>query len=132
MTPSFEQGEKMNPEVKAKWLAALRSGEYEQTTETLKQDGCFCCLGVLSDLHAKETGNGEWREEDGVLYYEVDGFAKSDVLPHPVAKWAGLDDESPSVKVNLFSDDGCAMMLAELNDSGTTFEEIADLIEAQL
>lgn len=44
----------MNPEVKALWLNALRSGEYQQGTGKLKQtyggDQRYCCLGVLCDL----------------------------------------------------------------------------------
>jgi hypothetical protein len=124
----------MKPEVKAKWLAALRSGEYKQTTRQLRCDDSFCCLGVLSDLHAKDTGNGEWEEEDGVLYYESEGYAKSDILPYPVVDWSGLTDSSPCVRVGITDSkgEGSKMMLAELNDEGSTFEEIADLIEAQL
>lgn len=45
----------MDKELKTKWVAALRSGNYEQTTGTLKveHDGgegyplSYCCLGVL-------------------------------------------------------------------------------------
>ena len=48
----------MNPEVKKRWLAALRSGEYAQTTGKLHRldpdvfepndiPAGYCCLGVL-------------------------------------------------------------------------------------
>lgn len=37
----------MNPTLKTAWLAALRSGDYVQTTCTLKDDTGYCCLGVL-------------------------------------------------------------------------------------
>lgn len=37
----------MIPEIKAKWIAALRSGKYQQTKGVLKDHGGFCCLGVL-------------------------------------------------------------------------------------
>jgi hypothetical protein len=37
----------MDAELKAKWVAALRSGEYVQGTAYLESDGKFCCLGVL-------------------------------------------------------------------------------------
>jgi hypothetical protein len=42
----------MDTQLKAKWTAALRSGEYEQATRTLqtKSGGAFCCLGVLNDI----------------------------------------------------------------------------------
>lgn len=38
---------KMDPEVKARWLTALRSGEYAQTRNTYKDDEGLCCLAVL-------------------------------------------------------------------------------------
>ena len=38
----------MTPELKAQWIAALRSGEYTQGRGALKTgDGGYCCLGVL-------------------------------------------------------------------------------------
>lgn len=43
----------MDAELKAKWIAALRSGEYRQCRDALVKDGGFCCLGVL---HTVVTG----------------------------------------------------------------------------
>lgn len=49
----------MNKNVKQRWLAALRSGEYKQTTGCLRRDEAdeihaapkgYCCLGVLCDI----------------------------------------------------------------------------------
>ena len=37
----------MDPALKAKWVEALRSGEYEQGRGALLRDGRYCCLGVL-------------------------------------------------------------------------------------
>lgn len=45
----------MRPDVKAKWITALRSGEYRQGRGSLREHDAYCCLGVLCDLHAKET-----------------------------------------------------------------------------
>lgn len=58
----------MDQQMKAKWVAALRSGEYKQTTRKLREvyeDGSvgFCCLGVLCDL----SGMGRW---EGSLYHD--------------------------------------------------------------
>lgn len=36
----------MTSEQKAKWLAALRSGEYKQVQGKLHENGSYCCLGV--------------------------------------------------------------------------------------
>lgn len=60
----------MNKEAKKKWVAALRSGEYQQTRDVLRAGNyrSYCCLGVLCDLHAKETGN-EWK---GTRYIDCD------------------------------------------------------------
>lgn len=41
----------MNADVKARWLAALRSGDYDQGQCRLRdEDDRFCCLGVLCDV----------------------------------------------------------------------------------
>lgn len=37
---------KLDPVVKAKWVAALRSGKYEQGKGYLKDGNSYCCLGV--------------------------------------------------------------------------------------
>jgi hypothetical protein len=43
---------KMDPTIKAKWLEALRSGQYEQGHDALHdpEKNTFCCLGVLSEV----------------------------------------------------------------------------------
>ncbi len=42
---------KFTQEIKDKWVAALRSGEYRQGTFQLKsQKGYYCCLGVLNHV----------------------------------------------------------------------------------
>lgn len=56
----------MDSAIKAKWVAALRSGKYQQGQNYLRHDGEYCCLGVLCDLIDpaawKQTGEGksEW------------------------------------------------------------------------
>lgn len=127
---------KMNPEIRAQWTAALRSGEYEQGRGYLNVDGKLCCLGVLCELAVKagviETHVYEGRE---AVYYD----GSSDTLTVKVREWAGLPENNvhnnpgnPSVAV-----DGHAVSLAELNDGENdwkrhSFDEIADLIDAQL
>ena len=110
----------MNNVIKAKWVAALRSGEYQQTHRQLKDNNnSFCCLGVLCDLHSKET-NDRW---SGDFYLGERGM-----LPKVVTKWAGLGHwHTDQVKIGNKTDD-----LSEHNDSGATFLEIADAIENQL
>jgi hypothetical protein len=44
----------MTPELKQKWLDALRSGNYVQGEGTLNKGGKMCCLGVLCDVAGYE------------------------------------------------------------------------------
>ncbi len=46
-------------EIMQKWIDALRSGSYTQMRGSLRKGDCFCALGVLCDIYAKE-GIGEW------------------------------------------------------------------------
>ena len=46
----------MSDEWRAKWVAALRSGEFVQGQEMLQPEpGCYCCLGVLNELDCREN-----------------------------------------------------------------------------
>lgn len=47
---------KMKVKYKKKWLQALRSGEYEQTTGCLSDENGYCCLGVLCEIVIKDHG----------------------------------------------------------------------------
>ena len=131
---------KMNPEVKQKWIDALRSGEYEQGSEKLRSVSGYCCLGVLCDIYAKETntewefrGNGETNLQPMDYWYFDD---QSEFLPESVMDWAGLSLNCLVVKIDVEEDDEDPWFynegLAELNDSGYTFNDLSKLIEAQL
>lgn len=124
---------KMNPEIKSRWVAALRSGEYKQTTGRLRRDGGMCCLGVLTDLAVRD-GVAAWISSSGGEPGSIEddtGEVRISLLPNIVARWAGLpidgDQCGPKVSIQQLK---CA--LAEHNDSGRTFAEIADAIESQL
>ena len=121
----------MNADVKKKWVEALRSGEYKQGQGRLQRDGAFCCLGVLCDLHAKETGlkwmthaeafSPVWPySSDGALVY----IGRSAELPDEVVSWAGVEDSNPQV--------GAKAAYVWNDAEGKTFTEIADLIEEHL
>lgn len=111
----------MIPEIKAKWIEALRSGRYLQGVGALKKDTKFCCLGVLCDV--KDPKGWEGNNKD--LF---DG--KNGTLPATVQNWSGVDQwgnlQPPVEFGGKFHND-----LASLNDSGMTFTQIADVIEAQ-
>ncbi|MBI2724617.1 MAG: hypothetical protein HYX42_00035 [Polaromonas sp.] len=114
----------MKPEIKAKWVKALRSGEYEQAKKYLRTPDGFCCLGVLCDLHAKETGN-KWSEDGAYLDDKTH-------VPQLVCDWSGLV-RGGSIEIVVGKN---KTWLTDHNDglntTPRTFKEIADAIEAQL
>ncbi len=114
----------MNQTVKEKWVSALRSGEYKQGKDFLRVDDKFCCLGVLCEL-AVENNVIDPAVEDLGDVFTYDGSAS--FLPDSVVKWSGLT--SPNPWVDYDNTDG---PISEPNDSGLSFEYIADLIENQL
>lgn len=125
----------MNADVKAKWVTALRSGEYQQGKGTLAQTDDtgamrYCCLGVLSEIAAQEGITtrvpSDEHHEDGVdckLTWYGNGFAGSSFLPDEVVEWAGLPHNDPKI-------DG--EHLSSLNDNGASFTSIAEIIEESL
>ena len=100
----------MDPDLKNKWITALRSGDYRQGFLFLRYDECFCSLGVLCDVMG-----GQWEERATLYEVKVGGvLLKShqyDIpgLPHPWRK-----------------------VMVDLNDAGASFEEIASFIEENL
>lgn len=120
----------MNPEIKAQWVAALRSGEYEQGTGRLHRGDTFCCLGVLCDLAIKAGAPGveEFRRPTEIVS-TYNGLQL--ILPGSVREWAGLDSCNP-ILVDESGSESEYHPVSIFNDNGTTFNEIADLIEAQL
>lgn len=117
----------MKPEVRKEWCAALRSGEYEQTTGTLRRDtptetrpAGYCCMGVLTDLYVKAGGDEVFypQHSDGTFTLNLweDG-----ALSWPVMEWAGLEDSNPNFG---------GTYAAYHNDvARRSFAEIADLID---
>lgn len=125
----------MDSRVKKLWIEALTSGEYEQGQGVLRSDGTFCCLGVLCDLHRKEIG-GKWiKADDSVVITEdiarpvYTYNSLSTILPRSVYEWAGLTGNN---RDNPTIDDSMSPTLAEKNDAGIPFLEIAKLIEQHL
>lgn len=140
--------DKLKPEVKKLWLAALRSGEFQQTQQMLKSQQGYCCLGVLCELYRREVG-GEWLpatrdKPDGEHTFRTVGqsLPSHGLPPSEVLHWAGLrldqlvmygepsDDDEGYEPDNRYE-------LVDLNDgtkniSAQPFSVIADIIEEQL
>ena len=104
----------INPEVKAKWLEALRSEQYAQGTSYLCDDnGGYCCLGVLQMV---VDGKVERHHDDGV----------SRCLPTS-AFWARVGNVGGA---HWFATKDMEFNLPNLNDTEKlTFKQIADLVE---
>jgi hypothetical protein len=114
---------KLRPEVKQEWIAALRSGEYEQGQNALNAGGKLCCLGVLCEVAIRHGVIPAGRPGDGSIFYA----GESMTLPDEVAGWAFADggyDTNPLA--------GGTLSLAEHNDAGESFTAIAGLIERYL
>lgn len=64
----------MNADLKAAWIAALRSGDYQQTTGILRDKDGFCCLGVACIVGGQELTQNpqnqnelyDWLIEEGI------------------------------------------------------------------
>jgi hypothetical protein len=118
----------MRERVKKKWLEALRSGKYKKAKYALVNGDGYCCLGVLCDLHAKETGRDRPKPDQPYM-------GQTTYLPADVVEWAGLPTYAPTVR---WKDHPC-VGLDSLNDGGSlvvrkplTFKQIAKYIEEQL
>lgn len=134
----------MNPEIKELWLAALRSGEYTQTQSALAANGSYCCLGVLCEVAAQQgvpVAVQPVAVHDGNTFKSYDG--ETGILPNSVRGWAGLENGNPLTNVKRYvtrnpyegdelEDIELNFSLAELNDEGWSFADIADIIERDL
>jgi hypothetical protein len=129
----------MNENAKA-WIAALRSGEYEQgkkALHVLEGDGVgYCCLGVACDLAVKagvpltrETELSEVIHQEIEVFVTENGVRAVAYLPPPVRKWLGVRTDGGNYDAHP-STHGFTS-LATKNDDGATFGEIADIIESE-
>lgn len=103
----------MNPEIKVKWLEALRSGEYKQGKSSLynRLHDSYCCLGVLLEVNgAEKLDNGSYKDFGSVAtpngYCGVEQKEKNKLM--------GMNDGEVGV------------------ESPLTFVEIANWIEQNL
>ncbi len=116
----------MKEEIKKKWITALTDGSYRQTKGYLKDKDGYCCLGVLCDLSVQD-GVGKWHDivmMGGATYQQfITRTEKSTaLLPTEVMEWAGMSDSCGSYSKSV---------LTSLNDSGVSFEGIAEVIECE-
>jgi hypothetical protein len=104
------------------WIEALRSGEYKQATQMLHDGEGFCCLGVLACVAGK-TVNELGANETLRSFKDVMQFVGlSDDSGTYIARYADPD---------VWNDENDLGELTDLNDRGTPFTKIADIIESE-
>lgn len=99
---------KMNAELKAKWVKALRGGEYRQSKFALKDSQGYCCLGVLAEVAGIEMAS----------YNSAVAYEQIRCLIGGEENKADYSVTSPYVEMNDAKD--------------KSFAEIADYVEANL
>ena len=113
----------MEAELKSRWTARLRSGEYRQGKGALRKLGkdsdSFCCLGVLCEI-AVEDGKAHLSKQHEVVGWNYNYNQENSLLPIELHAWSGicLDDREELMSMN--------------DAAGKTFEEIADWIDENL
>lgn len=121
-------------DARRRWVELLRSDKYKQLSGYLSTDdgSMRCCLGVACDEDVTgkpeewvptSSGGPKFRSYESL---DETTFYTSKVLPKDSAIALGFNDAYPYVFV---SETTSVEPLTVLNDSGTPFEEIADLIE---
>lgn len=131
----------MNPEIKKRWVEALRSGRFKKGTGKLhwyREDTPdeFCCLGVLCEIAIEDGVVKRNLKElyNGYRFYSYTGLGTDaeDFLPGDVREWAELNINNPYYLARGEREDLLEnrAYLSVMNDNEyTTFDEIADVIE---
>jgi len=103
----------MNAQFRDRWVAALRSGKFEQGRYRLRSsEDKYCCLGVACEV--ARIGGDYQRGWDYDVEWMYDGHVGT--LSYDVASALGIDGNHVE-------------MLASMNDNGKSFGEIAAWIE---
>lgn len=142
----------MDQAIKQRWVDALRSGKFPQTQGALHRKSAsddrpegYCCLGVLCGLAVEDDVIGIQLTSDIVSYGSVNDYSGA-YLSSEVIEWAELNS---TMGAHLFGwqvapfvtdedhlgrtlNHGSSYSLADLNDSGLSFNTIAKLIEVYL
>lgn len=115
------------------WIAALRSGDYDQTIDALKNRFGFCCLGVACDIIQPNS----WVADDIVegrfgIPTRNSCNLESDVLPIEIMEALGASSNEPDVFVGSKLEGFTALNISVtiLNDTHHwSFDKIADALE---
>lgn len=131
--PGYHAPQKMNPEIKQKWIEALRSGKYRQGEEWLyaknpRGDERYCCLGILcvvNDIPFTSPDFDNYTVEDNWQFAPATYDGR-----HTLDKYFELPEQDHMAEYGLGENE--YTYLAHLNDIGQSFNDIADWIEGNL
>jgi hypothetical protein len=126
METTTEITPELRKRLRAEWIAALRSGEYRQTTDgNLRDSYGWCCLGVACDVAVRHGITSEPKMADGECLFEGDATAS---LPPSVLEAFGIHSDLGDFRDTTLELGG-EVSLSSANDQGVSFAEIADFIE---
>lgn len=107
---------KLDPYFKSIWLLALRSGNYTQIQDRLRNGSGMCCLGVACEVY----DSTKWKLTGDFFRFSKDTYTLTDDLNSSLREELGLSREAMD-------------HLIEMNDTHKkSFNEIADWIEKNL
>ena len=104
----------MEPELKERWLVALKSGEYKKGKHLLNHDSELCCLGVLCEILELPKRLISNRDNQFEYIYEEEGMFVT---------------LSSSLLQKLNMSSTIESRLSATNDQTETFKEVIKLIE---
>ena len=109
----------MDQEIKKKWVAALRSGDYIQGNQVLCRKlpagNKYCCMGVLCEVLGVKKS---YYDGTRAIYDNNQSW----FLPDSVVEKLGFQSSNPKIRDTT---------LSNYNDRlGWNFNQIADLIES--
>ena len=121
----------MNKEQCKRWIEALRSGKLMQGKYVLRKGNEFCCLGVAAELSGElvdvseegPTEYGVWNETEDVYNMATYTF-------HP--DFDGNGEPKCHELKRKWSEEHGEDNLADMNDGGMSFSQIADVIEQDI
>lgn len=87
----------MNADIRARWLAALRSGEYRQGQGRLRDGNAFCCLGVCAMIIDSEgwqiQPGGRWLHQDRLATLSLCTLASIGLTYHEQSMLSSMNDD---------------------------------------
>ncbi len=111
-------------EIQEEWLKALESGRYQQGCGTLRSGGTYCCLGVFCELQSDVTFDAL------NMQYRQDRDLFTAYLTEDLYKRLGLRSKTGELVQPITFNSYPRRTLAEMNDNGMTFKDIAAYIRA--